>query len=153
MLDMAGSHTRENLIATMNSRYQLNLSVEDQKRFANSGSFGVPIKSLKQWLELAGPERTEFEKQFNGVPIDTVDINKSELADWIHTARVEQFNLKKEGKVESEYVIVVKADKDTPYPAVQRVINTLTDINVNKFNLITNMEADPNKLVGVKKPG
>ncbi len=153
MLDMAGSHTRENLIATMNSRYQLNLSVEDQKRFANSGSFGVPIKSLKQWLELAGPERTEFEKQFNGVPIDTVDINKSELADWIHTARVEQFNLKKEGKVESEYVIVVKADKDTPYPAVQRVINTLTDINVNKFNLITNMEADPNKLEGVKKPG
>lgn len=152
-VDMAGSHTRENLIATMNSQYQMGLDAEDQKRFANAGSFGVPRKNLKQWLELAGPERTEFEKRFEGVPIDTADINQSELANWIHNARIEQFKLKQAGKVESEYVIVVKADKDTPYPAVQKVINTLTDIHVNKFNLITNMEADPNKLKGVKKSG
>jgi biopolymer transport protein ExbD len=58
--------------------------------------------------------------------------------------------MKKEGKVSDEYVIVVKADKDTPYPAIQKVINTLTDINVNKFNLITNMEADPSKLEAIK---
>jgi biopolymer transport protein ExbD len=65
-------------------------------------------------------------------------------------ARLAQFEMKKEGKVSDEYVIVVKADKDTPYPAIQKVINTLTDINVNKFNLITNMEADPSKLEAIK---
>lgn len=152
-IDMAGSHTRENLIATMNSTYSMGLSADDQKRFAIAGSFGVPRKNLKQWLELAGPERTEFEKRFQGIPIDSADVNSSELANWIHNARLEQFKLKQEGKVQSEYVIVVKADKDTPYPAIQKVINTLTDIKVNKFNLITNMEADPNKLQGVKKSG
>jgi biopolymer transport protein ExbD len=70
------------------------------------------------------------------------------LATWIHQARLAQFQMKKEGIVDNEYVIVVKADKDTPYPAVKKVINTLTDINVNKFNLITNSEADPNKKEG-----
>jgi biopolymer transport protein ExbD len=53
--------------------------------------------------------------------------------------------MKQEGKVTDEYVIVVKADKNTPYPAVQKVINTLTDINVNKFNLITSMEGAEKK--------
>jgi biopolymer transport protein ExbD len=71
------------------------------------------------------------------------------LANWIHQARLAQFNYKKEmmaeGKEVSEYAIVVKADQNTPFPAVQRVINTLTDINVNKFNLITTQESDPNK--------
>jgi biopolymer transport protein ExbD len=77
--------------------------------------------------------------------VDTADINKSELADWVHNARIAQFRMKQEGKVTDEYVIVVKADKNTPYPAVQRVINTLTDINVNKFNLITSMEGAEKK--------
>jgi biopolymer transport protein ExbD len=53
--------------------------------------------------------------------------------------------MKQEGKVKDEYVMIVKADKDTPYPAVQKVINTLTDINVNKFNLITSMEGKAEK--------
>ena len=79
-----------------------------------------------------------------------MDVNKSELANWIHNARLAQFKMKQEGKVKEEYVIVVKADKDTPYPAVQSVINTLVDINVNKFNLITGLEGDPNKVEAAK---
>lgn len=150
-LDMAGSHTRENLVRYMNSQYNMGLSEELVKRFANVGSFGVPYNRMKQWLALESTERSKFPSP--GIPIDTADINNSELASWIHQARLAQFQLKKEGKVENEYVIVVKADKDTPYPAVQKVINTLTDINVNKFNLITNMEGDPSKEKGEKKEG
>ena len=77
-----------------------------------------------------------------GIPADSTN---NELGPWIHNARLAQFRMKQEGKVSDEYVIVVKADKDTPYPAIQKVINTLIDINVNKFNLITSQEADPNK--------
>lgn len=144
-LDMSGSHTRENLIAVVNQNYGLGLTAEDQKRFAVAGGFGVPRQYLKQWLAKNGAERMEFERQFDGIPIDTADINKSELANWIHLARVEQAKLKNQDKVKSDYVIVLKADQRTPYPVVQRVINTLTDINVNRFNLITNSETDPNK--------
>ncbi|MCC6280118.1 MAG: biopolymer transporter ExbD [Saprospiraceae bacterium] len=147
-LDMAGQHTRKSLIDDVSSRFQIAMSEEEKIKFANSGSFGVPRNKLRQWLKMDNAER---EKISTGIPVDTVDINKSELADWIHNARLAQFRMKQEGKVKEEYVMVVKADKDTPYPAIQKVVNTLVDINVNKFNLITNMEADPNKLGTEKK--
>jgi biopolymer transport protein ExbD len=146
-LDMTGQHTRKDLIDDLNQRYSMGLTEEEKVLFANSGSFGVPMNRLKQWLNLEHSQRDQIS---TGIPVDTVDINKSELAAWIHNARLAQFRMKQEGKVKDEYVVVIKADKTTPYPAVQKVINTLTDINVNKFNLITNMEADPNK---VEAPG
>ncbi len=137
-LDMTGSHTRMALIEDFNNTYNLGLDDKERLKFANLGSFGVPRSRLKQYIDTEPAERAAF--QTNGIPVDTADVNKSELADWIHNARLTQFRMKQEGTVKDEYVIVVKADKDTPYPAIQKVINTLTDINVNKFNLITSME-------------
>jgi biopolymer transport protein ExbD len=150
-LDMAGQHTRLELINYMNSAYQIGLTEEEKMLFANVGSFGVPRNQLKKFLNTPPAERGKF--PVTGIPVDTLDANNSELANWIHNARLAQFKMKQEGKVKEEYVIVVKADKDTPYPAVQKVINTLVDININKFNLITGLEADPNKLEAVKKEG
>jgi biopolymer transport protein ExbD len=134
-LDMAGQHTRKNLIASMNSQYNMGLTEEEQLKFAIAGSFGVTRAQLKQWLDREPAERTQM--KVPGIPSDTTD---NELGPWVHNARLEQAKLKQQGQVDNEYVIVVKADKDTPYPAIQRVINTLTDVNVNKFNLITSME-------------
>jgi biopolymer transport protein ExbD len=150
-LDMTGQHTRQELINSMNEQYQMGLTEQEKLLFTNVGSFGVPRSQLKKYLNTIPTERTKFPA--TGIPVDTVDVNKSELANWIHNARLAQFKMKQEGKVKDEYVMVVKADKDTPYPAVQKVINTLVDINVNKFNLITGMEADPNKLEATKKEG
>lgn len=147
-VDMAGQHTRKLLIDNLNERHRMGLTEEEKLKFSISGSFGVPFNRLKQWINLDNAAR---EKISTGVPIDTADVNKSELAEWIHNARLAQFQMKQEGKVKDEYVMVVKADKETPYPAVQKVINTLVDINVNKFNLITNMEADPSKEAAAKK--
>ncbi|MBN8678666.1 MAG: biopolymer transporter ExbD [Chitinophagales bacterium] len=142
-MDMAGQHTRLSLIDDINSRYQLGLNDQQKMKFANLGSFGVSRAELKRYLDLSPADRNTYPSP--GIPIDTADINKSELADWIHNARLAQFRMKQEGKVKDEYVMIVKADQTTPYPAVQKVINTLTDINVNKFNLITSMEGGPKK--------
>lgn len=142
-LDMAGSHTRMELIETMNSTYSMGLDEKDKVKFANVGSFGVPFNRLKQYLNVPPSERMKFPTE--GIPVDTADVNKSELASWIHQARLAQFRLKNQGVVSDEYVMVVKADKDTPYPAIRKVVNTLTDINVNKFNLITTQESGPEK--------
>lgn len=142
-LDMAGQHTRMDLINTMNSTYQMGLNEKEMIMFSNVGSFGVPRNRMKQYLDLESSDRATYPSP--GIPVDTADINTNELANWIHNARLSQFRMKQEGKVKDEYVIVLKADKDTPYPAVQSVINTLVDINVNKFNLITSMEGNPDK--------
>jgi ethanolamine utilization protein EutA (predicted chaperonin) len=124
----------------------MGLSEEDKIKFTNVGSFGVPRNRMKQWLSTPPGDRIKFPT--DGIPVDTMDVNKSELANWIHNARLAQFKMKQDGTVKEEYVMVVKADKDTPYPAVQKVINTLVDINVNKFNLITSTESDPAKKAG-----
>jgi biopolymer transport protein ExbD len=142
-MDMAGQHTRLSLIDDINSRFQLGLNDQQKMKFANLGSFGVPRAELRKYLDLSPADRNTYPS--SGIPIDTADINKSELADWIHNARLAQFRMKQEGKVKDEYVMIVKADQTTPYPAVQKVINTLTDINVNKFNLITSMEGAAKK--------
>lgn len=142
-LDMAGNHTRYSLIQGINNDYKLNLDQQEMLTFSNLGMFGVSRSQLKGYIGKNPTERAAL--KVDGIPVDTADINKSELADWVHRARLAQFEMKKEGKVTDEYVIVVKADQNTPYPAVQKVINTLTDINVNKFNLITSMEGAAKK--------
>lgn len=45
----------------------------------------------------------------------------------------------------NKYRIVLKGDAKAEYPAVSRVIATLQGLNINKFNLITDLEANPNK--------
>lgn len=140
-LDMAGSHTRRELIEQMNGQYPMNLTEKEMIQFANSGAFGVPRNRLKSWLDVEPSERAKFNSP--GIPTDSTD---NQLAPWIHNARLAQFKMKQEGKVKEEYVIVIKADADTPYDAIEEVIHTLTDINVNKFNLITSMEGNPNKV-------
>ena len=144
-MDMAGSKTRHELIKDMNVRYQMNLNDEQMIKFANAGAIGVPRKMLGKWLDAEPTLRNSLNE---GIPSDTTD---NELGPWIHEARVMQFKLKQQGVVSDEYVVVVKADSNTPYPGIQKVMNTLTDINVNKFNLITNLEADPNKLGAIGK--
>jgi biopolymer transport protein ExbD len=145
-LDPTGSHAREKLIRQMNAQHNLGLGEEDFKKFQNLGSFGVPYTKMKSYLRADPADRN---KMLDGIPIDTADINKSELAQWIHQARTAQFEYEKKIKTDPKdienYVIVVKADKDTPYKAVQNVINTLTGIDVFKFNLITSQEADAKK--------
>ncbi len=139
-LDMAGQHTRKSLIDDMNEQYPMGLSEEEKLKFSIAGSFGVPRNQLKSWLQLPSAERNKL--KVPGIPSDSTN---NELGSWIHNARLASFRKKQEGVVPDEYVIVVKADQDTPYPAIQKVINTLVDVNVNKFNLITSQETDPSK--------
>lgn len=139
-LDPKGSHARKDLIERMNKEFSMGLTEEEQLRFSNTGGFGMPRNQVKPWLALPHEKRKEF--KMGGIPCDSTN---NELGPWIHNARLAQFTMKQQGIVSDEYVIVIKADQRTPYPNIQQVINTLTDVNVNKFNLITSMEGDPNK--------
>ena len=62
------------------------------------------------------------------MPIDSLD---NQLATWILAAR----------QVNPNVQACIKGDVDAPYPLVKKVLDILQDKNVNKFNLITNLEA------------
>jgi biopolymer transport protein ExbD len=82
-------------------------------------------------------ENSERPIDVPGIPTDT---SNNELMPWIDAARRASGN---------QYRIVVKADGKAEYPAIGRVIASLQGLNINKFNLITDLESDPNKTQAV----
>ena len=120
-----GQFTRATLLGAMGERYGLTFTEEETKRFAVMSSIGVPVGGLKQFLSLS-PEKRKLVEQ-PGIPCDSA---QNELADWVLQARLANRALR----------IAIKGDRDADFPVVKRVINTMIDKKVNRFNLITNME-------------
>ncbi len=120
-----GQFTRAELLGKMGELYGIAFTPEETKTFAIISSIGVPIGSLKQFLALNPEERKVIAQP--GIPSDST---QNELADWILQARLSNPKLR----------IAIKGDRDANYPTVKKVINTMIDRKVNRFNLITNME-------------
>jgi biopolymer transport protein ExbD len=120
-----GQFTRAELLGKIGQLYAIPFTPEETKTFAIISSIGVPIGSLKQFLALSPEERKAINQP--GIPSDSI---QNELADWVLQARLSNPKLR----------IAIKGDRDANYPTVKKVINTLIDRKVNRFNLITNME-------------
>lgn len=127
--------SRERLLQRISEKYpELQFTTDEEKAFVLTGSVGVPINQLKGYLGLEETERKMYSQP--GIPVDSTN---NELGIWIMQGRLSNPNVR----------ITVNGDQFCPWPVVKRVINTLQDKNVNKFNLITDLEADPNKLKGI----
>ena len=129
------NNTRERLLARISEKYpELQFTTEEAKTFQLTGSIGVPLAELKGYLALEDVERKAYDQP--GIPIDSTN---NELGIWIMQGRLSNPNVR----------ITIKGDQFCPWPVVKKVMDTLQDKNVNKFNLITDLEADPNKLKGI----
>ncbi|MGE5796348.1 MAG: ExbD/TolR family protein [Ignavibacteria bacterium] len=127
--------SREKLLSKISEKYpQLQFTAEEEKAFVLTGSIGVPLNELKGYLGLDEYDRKIYNQP--GIPVDSTN---NELGTWIMQGRLSNPNVR----------ITIKGDQGCPWPVVKKVINTLQDRNVNKFNLITDLEADPNKLKGI----
>jgi biopolymer transport protein ExbD len=127
--------TRERLLARIEEKFpQIKLNAEAQKAFVLNGVVGVPLAEFKGYYELQDEDRKSY--QMKGIPVDSTN---NELGDWIMQGRLSNPGVR----------ITVNGDQGCPWPVVKKVMNTLQDKNVNKFNLITDLEADPNKLKGL----
>lgn len=123
-----GQNTKRELIDKIGQKYNISFTEQEKAKFALMPSFGVPVSRLKSLLQLS----TEQVKKANqpGIPVDSLN---NELGDWVMQTRYSNPKVK----------IAIKGDIDADIPAVKQVIKTLQDNNVNRFNLITDMEAKP----------
>ena len=123
-----GQNTKRELIDKIGKKYNIAFTEQEKVKFALMPSFGVPVSRLKSLLQLS----TEQVKKANqpGIPVDSLN---NELGDWVMQTRYSNPKVK----------IAIKGDIDADIPAVKQVIKTLQDNNVNRFNLITDMEAKP----------
>jgi biopolymer transport protein ExbD len=124
-----GQFAREKMLEFISGQYQIGFTPEEKKEFSLMSTFGVPIGQMRSLLALKPSERNKPGLQ-TGIPIDSVN---NELKDWVSYARYANPRLR----------ITIKGDGDASYETIKRVIGTLQDININKFNLITNLEARP----------
>jgi len=120
-----GQYTRAALLKSMGDLYGVQFTPEETHAFAVISSVGVPMGGLKQFLNLKPEQRKAVEQP--GIPVDSAH---NELADWVLQARLANRQLR----------IAIKGDRDAEYPVVKKVINTMIDRKVNRFNLITGME-------------
>lgn len=125
------NYTREKLLAKISEKHpELSFTDEEEKAFVLLGSIGVPLNQLKGFLALDENDRKTYPQP--GIPVDSVH---NELGDWIMQGRLSNPGVR----------ITVNGDQGCPWPVVKKVMDILQDKNVNKFNLITDLEADPNK--------
>jgi len=128
---------RPKILAEMGKRYNIEFTDAELREFEKyPTSIGVPILKMKEFLNTKeNKERAVFQ---TGIPIDSLD---NQLALWILFAR----------QVNPNIQACIKGDAKTGFPIVQKVLDIMQDKNVNKFNLITSLEAAKINLQEIQK--
>jgi biopolymer transport protein ExbD len=121
-----GQFDREKMLEFVAGKYKVGFTPEEIKQFSLMSSFGVPVGNLRQLLTTK--DKAKFPQM--GIPCDSTG---NELTDWVAYARYANPKLR----------ITIKGDVDAGYEVVDKVIKTLQDQNINKFNLITDLKAKP----------
>ena len=128
--NMDGQYNRKDLVTKMGEIYGVSISDAESTNFARLSTMGIPMGSMKQFLDLSPEDRKALTHP--GIPVDSAH---NELADWILQARL----------INRQLRIAIKGDRDSNYEVAKKVMNTLIDKKVNRFNLITNTEGAPAK--------
>ena len=97
--------------------------------FKSDPMFGAPISVIQEFLNLEESARREQLKEL-GIPLDSIDGGKSEFQEWVKSAR----------GVNSDIKVAIKADRETPYKIIKRVMSELQDIDENRYYLITSLK-------------
>ena len=118
---------RPRILDEMGKRYGLEFTDKERREFEKfPSSMGVPIMQMKEFL--AGKSSKERDPFQIGIPTDSLD---NQLAMWILCAR----------QVNPNIQASIKGDSKTPFPAVKEVLDNLQDKKINRFMLVTSLEA------------
>jgi len=117
---------RRKILEEMGNQYNIEFTEKELTMFEKYPSpIGLPIQNMKEFLNADASARRDME---TGIPLDSAD---NQLAMWILYAR----------KVNPNVKATIKGDADTQFPTVKKVLDILQEKNVNRFNLVTSLEA------------
>ncbi len=116
---------------SMGEEYGVDFTPEQEKKFMLASTFGVPMKSMKKYLDLPQDQQDAVLKN-EGIPTDSID---NQFKAWVRNARA----------VNSDLRIAIKADANTPYSVIKNVMNSLQDLRENRYNLITSLKTTSDK--------
>ncbi len=118
---------RRKILMEMGRQYNVEFTEPELKEFENIRSpIGVPMLKMKEFLDTKENEAKKLMEV--GIPLDSLD---NQLAAWVLYAR----------QVNPAIQACIKGDSKTGYPIVKKVLDILQEKNLNRFDLITNLEA------------
>ena len=121
----------QNVLENVTSQFGISLTAAQQKKFLDNPMWGVPMSSLKGFLNLDKTVMPEALKKY-GIPTDSVPgktgaAAMSEFQIWIKACHEANPYAK----------IAIKADENTSYKTVKKLMSELQDMNENRYYLIT----------------
>lgn len=111
-------------------QFGITLTKQQLANFKSDPMFGAPMNVIEKFLNMEESQRREGLKEL-GIPLDSIDGGKSEFQMWVKAAK----------DANSDIKVAIKADKDTPYKIIKRVMSELQDINENRYYLITSLKS------------
>lgn len=127
-MTMDSPESLRKLANAMNDAGKLSLSASEVEAFAQAPTFGTPLNTIKGWLAQENKNEILTKSQEAGIPCDSLN---NELKTWVSTARE---------ACGDGMRIAIKADKSTSYAVVKKVMDSLRDIEENRYNLITSLK-------------
>ncbi|MBQ1796490.1 MAG: biopolymer transporter ExbD [Prevotella sp.] len=121
------------VIQDMDSKFNLGLTAQEMKKFQTDPMWGMDLALLKQYLNLPNDKMTEaITGDKAGIPTDSTETGekKSQFQEWV-TSVVDNTD---------EIKIAIKADSDTPYEKIKKVMSELQDMDQNRYYLITSLK-------------
>ena len=103
----------------------LNLSSDQAELFSLLSSSGVPLENIDYYLSLEGDERKAFYQA--GIP---VNVENNQLKSWLIGSRLSNPNLR----------FAINGDAEVSVSKIKRVFDILQDLNITRFNLVTDTE-------------
>ncbi len=120
---------KANVLKLLGEDYGIRFTDKEMYSFSLLPSFGVPVETMQQFLNLAPDDQDRVLKDY-GIPTDSIN---NQFKQWVRHAR----------EVNPDLVIAIKADQNTPYPKIKNIMNTLQDLRENRYNLITTLKQMP----------
>ncbi len=122
---------RSEVLKKIGEQFNVNFTPKELKTFSQGASFGMPADKLKAYLNTSDSKEKEVFQ--TGIPTDSTD---NQLNLWVRFIRLQNPNAE----------VAIKGDSDADFKTVKHVMDILQDNQVNKFNLITNLQKEEAKL-------
>lgn len=118
---------RKQMLQHVAQQNALNLNTDQAELFSLLPSTGLPMEELSYYLTLEGDERKAYFQQ--GIPFSE---ENNQLRNWLIGSRLANPNLR----------FAINGDGDASVTTVKRVFDILQDVNITRFNLVTDTEID-----------
>lgn len=128
--------------------YGIDFTDAEISKFTQVTSAGVPIADMKAFLTMTGDEGDKYIQENMGSDRVGIPMTGREIIDqYGETVIDNEFKhwIKHIKASNKDVILAIKADQNTPYSVVQKVIDNLREIRENRYILITTLKTASNQ--------